>query len=462
MRKRTYKKSIIIVLILFITIGFAYLSTTLNINGAVTFRENNWDIHFENLTIVSEDVEYTSLEIDSNNTTTINASINFKEPSEIFEYTVDVVNAGGVDALFDSITNNLTSTNQEYISVDVKYNDGSTINQNDLLRMGQSKRIRVKIIYNYNIDDLPTISQTSVTTTINYVNVNLRNISYDRKVWNYEFTGYEQMFVTPKAGTYKVELWGSEGGAYSGFEGGKGAYVSGTIDLTRNDRFYVLVGNKTAYTTGSCYSTNTNNTFNGSKFGGCGIGGGATDLRILKGNIWYDTHALASRIIVAAGGGASINYYDSTTGEKGYGGAAGGLRGIDGLGTNPSVSSYFAGKGATQTKYNFGYYSEAMTTTGGGGYYAGQGGRGGNSGGGSSFISGYKGCIAITSESDITPICVEETDPEDQDISCSYHYSGYRFTNGVMIPGNESMTDPDGTTVTGHSGNGYARITLID
>lgn len=460
MRKK--KKLIILILVLFISIGFAILSANLNINGGVGFNSNNFDVHFENIKVISEDVDYSTLEVDSSDNTKINASINFKEPSEIFEYSVDVVNGGGIDAIFDSITNNISSTIEDYITVDINYYDDTTINQNDLLRMGQSKRIRVKVIYNYDIDELPSPSSTNITTTVSYKNINVRDITYDRNVWNYEFTGYEQMFVTPKAGTYKVELWGSEGGAYSGFEGGKGAYVSGIIDLTRNDRFYVLVGNKTAYTTGSCYSTNTNNTFNGSKFGGCGIGGGATDLRILKGNIWYDTHALASRIIVAAGGGASINYYDSATGEKGYGGAAGGLRGIDGLGTNPSVSSYFAGKGATQTKYNFGYYSEAITTTGGGGYYAGQGGRGGNSGGGSSFISGYKGCIAITSESDITPICTEEEDPTNQDISCSYHYSGYKFTDGVMIAGNEEMTDPDGSTVTGHSGNGYARITLID
>ena len=60
------------------------------------------------------------------------------------------------------------------------------------------------------------------------------------------------------------------------------------------------------------------------------------------------------------------------------------------------------------------------------------------------------------------PKCTEEEDPTNQDISCSYHYSGYKFTDGVMIAGNEQMTDPDGSTVTGHSGNGYARITLID
>lgn len=460
MRKK--KKLIILILVLFISIGFAILSANLSINGGVGFNSNNFDVHFENIKVISEDVDYSTLEVDSSDNTKINASINFKEPSEIFEYSVDVVNGGGIDAIFDSLTNNINSTLEDYISVDIKYFDDSSINQNDLLRMGQSKRLRVKIIYNYDIDSLPQASTSLVTTSISYKNINVRDINYDRNVWNYEFTGYEQMFVTPKAGTYKVELWGAQGGAYSGFEGGKGAYVSGTIDLTRNDRFYVLVGNKTAYTTGSCYSTNTNNTFNGSKFGGCGIGGGATDLRILKGNIWYDTHALASRIIVAAGGGASINYYDSATGEKGYGGAAGGLRGIDGLGTNPLVSSYFAGKGATQTKYNFGYYSETMTTTGGGGYYAGQGGRGGNSGGGSSFISGYKGCIAITAEDNLTPKCTEEEDPTNQDISCSYHYSGYKFTDGVMIAGNEQMTDPDGSTVTGHSGNGYARITLID
>ena len=280
MRKK--KKLIILILVLFISIGFAILSANLNINGGVGFNSNNFDVHFENIKVISEDVDYSTLEVDSSDNTKINASINFKEPSEIFEYSVDVVNGGGIDAIFDSITNNISSTIEDYITVDIKYYDDTTINQNDLLRMGQSKRIRVKVIYNYDIDELPSPSSTNITTTVSYKNINVRDITYDRNVWNYEFTGYEQVFATPKAGTYKVELWGSEGGAYSGFEGGKGAYVSGTIDLTRNDRFYVLVGNKTAYTTGSCYSTNTNNTFNGSKFGGCGIGGGATDLRILK------------------------------------------------------------------------------------------------------------------------------------------------------------------------------------
>ena len=437
---------------MFITIGFAYLSTTLNLNGAVTFRENNWDIHFENIKLISEDVEYTTLEVDSQDPTSVNASINFKEPSEIFEYTVDVVNGGGVDALFDSITNNLNAANQDYISVDVKYYDGTTITQNDLLRMGQSKRIKVKVIYNYDIDELPSINQTSVTTSVNYINVNLRNISYNRKVWNYPFSGYEQTFVVPKNGTYKVELWGAKGG---GTTGGKGAYTSGKIELTKNEIFYIYVGQNSPFISGNCYTWNDNAAFNSSNVGGCATGGGATDMRIKRGEDWSNTVSLASRIIVAAGGGGAIY-------GNGNGGAGGGLKGQDGTGTNTSYNGAVVGKGGTQTQYLFGKFLYGGTTYGGSGYYTGSSGQAGNAGGGSSFISGYKGCIAITAEDDTTPICVEENDPEDQDISCSYHYSGYKFTDGVMIAGNESMTDPNGTTVTGHSGNGYARITLID
>lgn len=459
MRKK--KKLIILLLVLFISIGFAILSANLSINGGVGFNSNNFDVHFENIKVISEDVDYSTLEVDSSDNTKINASINFKEPSEIFEYSVDVVNGGGIDAIFDSLTNNINSSLEDYISVDIKYFDNSSINQNDLLRMGQSKRLRVKIIYNYDIDSLPQASTSLVTTSISYKNINVRDINYDRNVWNYEFTGYEQMFVTPKAGTYKVELWGSEGVAYSGFKSGKGAYVTGNIELDKEEKFYIYVGNQSAFATGACHTTNLNNTFNGSYYGGCGIGGGATDIRLTKCTEWYKSDSLASRIIVAGAGGSTLGYVDTESGQNGYGGSAGGLRGQAGLGNDPRIVSQ-VGRGATQTQFNFGLVNNTSTTTGGGGYYTGENGYGASSGGGSSFISGYKGCIAITAEDNLTPKCTEEEDPTNQDISCSYHYSGYKFTDGVMIAGNEQMTDPDGSTVTGHSGNGYARITLID
>lgn len=42
--------------------------------------------------------------------------------------------------------------------------------------------------------------------------------------------------------------------------------------------------------------------------------------------------------------------------------------------------------------------------------------------------------------------------------------SGYvgGVTNGQTIAGNQSFPAPGGGTETGHSGNGYARITLVE
>ena len=89
------------------------------------------------------------------------------------------------------------------------------------------------------------------------------------------------------------------------------------------------------------------------------------------------------------------------------------------------------------------------------GVYFGNGG-GLSGAGGSGYISGHEGCIAINSQSDITPRVQTYTSLED-----SYHYSGKVFTSTVMKSGKESMPNTSNGTETGHSGNGYARITYV-
>ena len=50
----------------------------------------------------------------------------------------------------------------------------------------------------------------------------------------------------------------------------------------------------------------------------------------------------------------------------------------------------------------------------------------------------------------------------DSDATCSYHYSGKVFQNTKMIAGSSSMPTHDGaSTMTGNTGNGYAKITPI-
>lgn len=197
-----------------------------------------------------------------------------------------------------------------------------------------------------------------------------------------ETNGEAQEYIVPygKAGWYKIELWGAAG-ADSTVKGGAGAYTSGMIYLEENTLLYFYVGSKGNGVTGGA-----NGGGNG-KGNGRG-GGGATDVRLIAGN-WNENSSLASRIMVASGGG----------------GANGSLTGEDGGTLEAKISTNaLYGKGATQTSGgaagtsasagSFGTGGNGATNgSGGGGGYYGGGGGGANApgGGGSSYIQGYAG-----------------------------------------------------------------------
>ncbi|MDD3995575.1 MAG: glycine rich domain-containing protein, partial [Bacilli bacterium] len=101
----------------------------------------------------------------------------------------------------------------------------------------------------------------------------------------------------------------------------------------------------------------------------------------------------------------------------------------------------------------FGSPNNNGTGGGGGGYYGGDSGlsfvKPNSSGSGSSsFISGYTGVNAIR---------VDGTHS-----GTTKHFSGYVFDNMVMYSGTQTFLSPAGVNETGHTGNGYARISLID
>jgi type II secretory pathway pseudopilin PulG len=269
---------------------------------------------------------------------------------------------------------------------------------------------------------------TSILGTY-YLNYNLEDLSLRRRVvvytdtYDFNYTGDYQLFTAPISGTYTVELWGAQGG----FDGGSdGAYTKGDITLLAGEKLYVYVGqnNNTANATSFNGSTGT---------AGGHPGGGATDVRLSSGN-WNNITGLNSRIMVAAGGGAGYN--------SGPGGALTGMNGSVATGGTQTTG------GTQEGAYGNGTFGVGGNGCGGGGGYYGGGGAtcAGGSGGGSSFISGHTGCNAVI--------------PTTVHTNQVMHYSGYTFSNTQMIAGNASMISPTGITETGHSGNGYARITL--
>ncbi len=298
------------------------------------------------------------------------------------------------------------------------------------------------------------------------------------KTWEFNYTGSEQTFTTPCDGEYKIELWGASGGTYnSTYYGGLGGYTSGKISL--NKAMYLLL-NVGGVGTGGALITSSNymksGGYNGGGYGSygyfCSGGGGASDIRT-------GLFSIFDRIMVAAGGGGSGSYRTHIVTAGGKGGNAGGLFGYDGT-NDLNDRIHFIGKGATQIlgglgngENHYGSFFQGANSPvprddrsgGGGGYYGGGASyENTGAGGGSSFISGHNGCDAIAESSTQSNI-IHTGQPN--------HYSGYVFTDTVMIDGaGYKWTNVKGTytgmpthdgksTMTGNSGNGYAKITYL-
>lgn len=219
-------------------------------------------------------------------------------------------------------------------------------------------------------------------------------------ITDYSYTGAVQT-VTLQAGTYLVETWGGDGYTQTAGYNGRGGYTSGTLSVTGPTTYYIYIGGKGAYPTSITGNTWT---FNGGGIGypannaSYGNGGGATDIRTIGGN-WDDNASLASRVVVAGGGGAGRN----TTYIGGHGG---GLTGGTGTYFSPDQTGGPTGGSQTAGGLNTGYTAgltlatlgKAMTWNGitptaaffaggGGGYYGGASGRVAG-GGGSSYLGG--------------------------------------------------------------------------
>ena len=271
-------------------------------------------------------------------------------------------------------------------------------------------------------------------------------ISYSKLLFEYpcSSTKCTNYIVTVLPGLYRFECYGAGRAT-----GTAGAYTAGTLKLEKSKTFYFYIGNKP---TSDVYFDEVFNSGIGKvQF----AGSGSTDIRLESG-IWHSFDSLKTRIMVAAGSGAS---------ECGTGGSGGDIVGFDGKGGPCEGVQYNAyGYGANQNRTNSNFesfgishnVSSAMNiNSGGNGYYAGGPSRdiGAGAGGGSSFISGHKGCDAIL-ESSTKDKIVHSGSPN--------HFTNVIFYNTVMKNGNEKMLDPKGNIIEGNVGNGKIVLTKLD
>lgn len=187
----------------------------------------------------------------------------------------------------------------------------------------------------------------TISSPVNVISSASTNYSTANSTSNPYYT-----FTAPANGTYKLQVWGAQGGYRSSSTyAGKGGYSIGNVKLTKGTKLYVYVGGQGGNTS-SLTSGVVAGGYNGGgyRYGYKG-GGGATDIR-LKSGTWNNSTSLLSRIIVAGGGGS-----DGATSKQGmYGGGTTGGSSTQ----NYTANSNYCGKGGTQT---YSGYSTSYTIT---------------------------------------------------------------------------------------------------
>ena len=138
--------SIILISVLSLTVVYAALSTVLNITGSSEITASNWDIHLANPSVSSGSVNNNLPTINGNNLS-FNATLSL--PGDYYEFTVDVVNSGSIDAMIDSVikTPELTIEQTKYIKYEVSYANGESISTKQTIKKRMSTPIKVRVEY---------------------------------------------------------------------------------------------------------------------------------------------------------------------------------------------------------------------------------------------------------------------------------------------------------------------------
>ena len=175
--KKNLIYSILLLILLSIGIGYAYLTSNLSITGSTKVTGNTWDIHFANLVVNPDSVSaITPASIDSTNNTSINYAITLDKPGDFYEFTVDIVNAGSIPGKINLVTiNGITSEVEDIIDYSITYSNNKLVQVNDILNANSSKNIKVRIYFIEDItseDLLDTEANLNLTLSITYIQSN--------------------------------------------------------------------------------------------------------------------------------------------------------------------------------------------------------------------------------------------------------------------------------------------------
>ena len=164
--------SLAIICIFTLTIAYSALSSVLTIQGNARVSATDWDIYLNNPRVTTGSATTNLPVIKTSSTLEFETTLNM--PGDFYEFLVDVVNAGDIDAMIENVvkTPELTTEQAKFLKYEVSYQNGESITTKQLLAKDTTMPIKVRVEYRKDLSntDLPTSQIVlNLALTLEYV-----------------------------------------------------------------------------------------------------------------------------------------------------------------------------------------------------------------------------------------------------------------------------------------------------
>ena len=226
-------------LICIMGVAYAAFATNLVINGTASI-ESTWSVVFTKIEEVSKTSGVTITEVPTASGTTATFNVDLKSPGDKIEYQITVSNQGSLDAIIDDIVASELGSDAIKFSI-------SGISKGDKLAKSASTTFNIVIEYNNNITSQPSITDNTLTISVNYVQDTGQSITPSdpiittSKYLSNQILKDNTAYADNVASPYVTSSTGINFGAKSSDTNGKGLYYT-TNNTEDNKTTYYFRG----------------------------------------------------------------------------------------------------------------------------------------------------------------------------------------------------------------------------
>ena len=105
--RQSTKFLILLFLLACITLGYAFVSTTLKIEGQANVLKQTWNVYWDEPVVTKGSIKNTPPTVTQDSGDPANTklvwTVDFTAPGEFYEFTMEAVNAGTIDAMISNI-----------------------------------------------------------------------------------------------------------------------------------------------------------------------------------------------------------------------------------------------------------------------------------------------------------------------------------------------------------------------